>query len=138
MDRILSASQRHIHSSANIFKLAQDAFRFALPPMPQPSAAHIAPSTDARAEDRSQTSQNICCREHPSRSNQTTDKDHPMCERGNKDLLKVSFELGIQVMRMTLTSLNWKRREMVRYFLTKMQLLFSLNNYNIKHMSNVY
>ena len=112
----MSASQRHIHSSANIFKLAQDAFRFALPPMPQPSAAHIAPSTDARVEDRSQRNQTSCCREHPSRSNQTTDKDHPMCERGNKDLLKVSFELGIQVMRMTLTSLNWKRREMVRSF----------------------
>ena len=116
MDRILSASQRHIHSSANIFKLAQDAFRYALPAVPQPSAAHIAPSTDARAEDRSQRNQNSCCREHPSRSNQTADKNHPTCERGNKDLLKVSFELGIQVMRMTLTSLNWKRREMVGFF----------------------
>jgi len=34
------------------------------------------------------------------------------------DLLKVAFQLGLQVMRMTLTSLNWRRREMVRWLVT--------------------
>merc|ERR1719362_231078 len=34
------------------------------------------------------------------------------------DLLKVAFQLGLQVMRMTLTSLNWKRREMVSWLVT--------------------
>ena len=34
------------------------------------------------------------------------------------ELLKVAFQLGLQVMRMTLTSLNWRRREMVRWLVT--------------------
>jgi len=33
-------------------------------------------------------------------------------------LLSASFELGLQVMRMTLSSLNWRRREMVRWLVT--------------------
>ncbi|XP_029025233.1 zinc finger SWIM domain-containing protein 6 [Betta splendens] len=33
-------------------------------------------------------------------------------------LLKVSLELGLQVMRMTLSALNWRRREMVRWLVT--------------------
>lgn len=33
-------------------------------------------------------------------------------------LLSVAFELGLQVMRMTLSSLNWRRREMVRWLVT--------------------
>ena len=110
------ASQRHIHSSTNIFKLAQDAFRYALPIAP--SHAPIPPSSEQRNERREtgqeRTSRSSCCPEHSTRVNTATGKDPVTCDRGNKDLLKVSFELGIQVMRMTLTSLNWKRREMVR------------------------
>ena len=34
------------------------------------------------------------------------------------NLLNVAFQLGLQVMRMTLTSLNWRRREMVRWLVT--------------------
>ena len=33
-------------------------------------------------------------------------------------LINVAFQLGLQVMRMTLTSLNWRRREMVRWLVT--------------------
>ncbi|XP_077353059.1 zinc finger SWIM domain-containing protein 6-like isoform X1 [Festucalex cinctus] len=33
-------------------------------------------------------------------------------------LLKVSLQLGIQVMRMTLSTLNWRRRDMVRWLVT--------------------
>uniref|UniRef100_A0A3P9L000 Zinc finger SWIM domain-containing protein 6 n=1 Tax=Oryzias latipes TaxID=8090 RepID=A0A3P9L000_ORYLA len=33
-------------------------------------------------------------------------------------LLKVSLELGLQVMRMTLSTMNWRRREMVRWLVT--------------------
>ncbi|XP_017773023.1 PREDICTED: zinc finger SWIM domain-containing protein 5-like [Nicrophorus vespilloides] len=69
---VLESSQRHIHSSSHLFKLAQDAFRFATP-------------------------------ENGPR--------HPT-------LLSVAFELGLQVMRMTLASLNWRRREMVRWLVT--------------------
>ncbi|XP_066143681.1 zinc finger SWIM domain-containing protein 5-like isoform X1 [Euwallacea fornicatus] len=69
---VLESSQRHIHSSSHLFKLAQDAFRFATP-------------------------------ENSPR--------HPT-------LLSVAFELGLQVMRMTLSSMNWRRREMVRWLVT--------------------
>ncbi|KAK6617257.1 hypothetical protein RUM44_005588 [Polyplax serrata] len=69
---VLESAQQHIHSSSHLFKLAQDAFRFATP-------------------------------ENGSR--------HPT-------LLNVAFELGLQVMRMTLSSLNWRRREMVRWLVT--------------------
>ena len=33
-------------------------------------------------------------------------------------LINVAYQLGLQVMRMTLTSLNWRRREMVRWLVT--------------------
>uniref|UniRef100_T1IH18 SWIM-type domain-containing protein n=1 Tax=Strigamia maritima TaxID=126957 RepID=T1IH18_STRMM len=69
---VLETSQRNIHSSSHLFKLAQDAFRFATPP---DGARHVT-------------------------------------------LLNVAFELGLQVMRMTLSSLNWRRREMVRWLVT--------------------
>ncbi|XP_059621157.1 uncharacterized protein LOC132264845 [Phlebotomus argentipes] len=69
---VLESARRNIHSSSHLFKLAQDAFRYA--------------TTDASS--RSQI------------------------------LLGVAFELGLQVMRMTLTCLNWRRREMVRWLVT--------------------
>ena len=122
LDRILGASQRHIKSSTNIFKLAQDAFRYALPIAQNPAqiSASSEQQTELRENER-QRSSNICCQEHSLSTNLGNEKDYPttrclrpLGNRGNRDLLKVSFELGLQVMRMTLTSLNWRRREMVR------------------------
>ena len=84
----MEAAQRHIHSSSHLFKVAQDAFRYALP--------------NANQEQ-----------EH-SRQTMTTlvvPIKHP-------HLLNVAFQLGLQVLRMTLTSLNWRRREMVRWLVT--------------------
>lgn len=75
LGRVLEAAQRNIHSSSHLFKLAQDAFRYALP------------------------------------ADQAVPQPHPA-------LFKVAFQLGLQVMRMTLTSLNWRRREMVRWIVT--------------------
>lgn len=72
LSAVLENARRNIHSSSHLFKLAQDAFRFATP----------------ENSPRSQT------------------------------LLGVAFELGLQVMRMTLTCLNWRRREMVRWLVT--------------------
>ncbi|XP_065093962.1 uncharacterized protein LOC135714514 isoform X2 [Ochlerotatus camptorhynchus] len=72
LSAVLENARRNIHSSSHLFKLAQDAFRFATP----------------ENNPRSQT------------------------------LLGVAFELGLQVMRMTLTCLNWRRREMVRWLVT--------------------
>ena len=69
---VLEAAQRHIHSSSHLFKLAQDAFRYAVP------------SEGPR---------------HPA-------------------LLNVAFQLGLQVMRLTKASMNWRRREMVRWLVT--------------------
>ncbi|KAK7601487.1 hypothetical protein V9T40_008928 [Parthenolecanium corni] len=72
LNTILESAQRHIHSSSHLFKLAQDAFRFATP------------ETGPR----------------------------------HQKLLEVAFELGLQVMRMTVASLHWKRRDMVRWLVT--------------------
>lgn len=72
LSSVLESARRNIHSSSHLFKLAQDAFRFATP-----------------------------------------ESDHR-----NRTLLGVAFELGLQVMRMTLTCLNWRRREMVRWLVT--------------------
>uniref|UniRef100_A0A8C5D1H0 Zinc finger, SWIM-type containing 5 n=1 Tax=Gadus morhua TaxID=8049 RepID=A0A8C5D1H0_GADMO len=43
-----------------------------------------------------------------------TPGDHPP----DITLLNVALELGLQVMRMTLSTLNWRRREMVRWLVT--------------------
>ena len=118
LDRILTASQRHIHSSTNIFKLAQDAFRYALPITPNPTQIPPTPTDQQRNESRENVS-----RDQPTSNTGNSNNSvpssvghhHQACDRSGKELLKVSFELGIQVMRMTLTSLNWKRREMVRF-----------------------
>lgn len=72
LSSVLESARRNIHSASHIFKLAQDAFRFATP-----------------------------------------ESDHR-----NRTLLGVAFELGLQVMRMTLTCLNWRRKEMVRWLVT--------------------
>lgn len=72
LSAVLESARHNIHSSSHLFKLAQDAFRYATP-----------------------------------------DTDHR-----NRTLLGVAFELGLQVMRMTLTCLNWRRREMVRWLVT--------------------
>merc|ERR1719242_944873 len=84
---VLEASQRHIHSSSHLFKLAQDAFRYAMPASPDPGTTTSTPQAVPPSF------------KHP-------------------NLLNVAFQLGLQVMRMTLTSLNWRRREMVRWLVT--------------------
>ncbi|RWS16826.1 zinc finger SWIM domain-containing protein 4-like protein [Dinothrombium tinctorium] len=70
---VLKSAQRNIHSSTQLFKLAQDAFRIAVPIDGGPR---------------------------------------------HNSLLNAAFELGLQVMRMTLTSLSWRRRDMVRWLVT--------------------
>lgn len=67
---VLKSSQRNIHNSNHLYKLAQDVFKIALP-----------------------------------------------IDGGTRytNLLNAAFELGLQIMRMTLLVLNWKRREIVRW-----------------------
>ena len=72
LNGIQEAAQRHVHSDSHLFKLAQDAFRYAVP---------------------------------------TDGPRHPA-------LLNVAFQLGLQVMRLTTTRMNWRRREMVRWLVT--------------------
>lgn len=72
LQTVLEAAQRHIHSSAQLYKLAQDAFKIATP------------------------------------------SDGPK----HMPALKAAYELGLQVMRMTLMTMNWRRREMVRWLVT--------------------
>ncbi|XP_009960367.1 PREDICTED: zinc finger SWIM domain-containing protein 5, partial [Leptosomus discolor] len=42
----------------------------------------------------------------------------PADSNSDTTLLNVALELGLQVMRMTLSTLNWRRREMVRWLVT--------------------
>ncbi|KAM3838945.1 zinc finger SWIM domain-containing protein 5 [Vipera latastei] len=42
----------------------------------------------------------------------------PTDSNADTTLLNVALELGLQVMRMTLSTLNWRRREMVRWLVT--------------------
>ncbi|NP_001388250.1 zinc finger SWIM domain-containing protein 5 [Rattus norvegicus] len=42
----------------------------------------------------------------------------PTDSSADSTLLNVALELGLQVMRMTLSTLNWRRREMVRWLVT--------------------
>ncbi|XP_028025194.1 zinc finger SWIM domain-containing protein 4-like [Bombyx mandarina] len=42
----------------------------------------------------------------------------PDAPHHHRDLLAAAFELGLQVLRMTLASVNWRRREMVRWLVT--------------------
>ncbi|XP_061728169.1 zinc finger SWIM domain-containing protein 5-like, partial [Cydia pomonella] len=42
----------------------------------------------------------------------------PDAPHHHRDLLHAAFELGLQVLRMTLSSVNWRRREMVRWLVT--------------------
>ncbi|XP_048760414.2 zinc finger SWIM domain-containing protein 6-like [Ostrea edulis] len=69
---VLDVAQKHIHSSSQLFKLAQDVFKIATP------------------------------------------ADAPK----HMPALNAAFELGLQVMRMTLMTMNWRRREMVRWLVT--------------------
>jgi len=118
LEEILKVCQKQIHSSTHLFKLAQDAFRYAFP-----------------SNDNGMLSQDIsssayphmaCCLQHSptplfqhqhhrlfSESAQTVTEVncHQSC-----GMLKVAFELGLQVLRMTLTSQNWRRQDMVCIF----------------------
>lgn len=80
---VMEVSQRSIHSSTHLFKLAQDAFRYALPAQ--------SPTNVANQDSSAQR---------------------------NPALLDVALQLGLQVLRITLTSLNWRRRDLVRWLVT--------------------
>lgn len=87
----MKAAQKNIHSSVQLFKLAQDAFRIAVPPPPE-GPAPPPPATPMGAT--------------------------PPPPPRHLALLNVAFELGLQVMRVTLQVITWRRREMVRWLVT--------------------
>lgn len=72
LSSVLQATQRHIHSAPQLFRLAQDAFKLS----------------------------NVQSSETP-----------------DFDMLHVAMELGLLVLRMTLNTSNWRRREMVQWLI---------------------
>ncbi len=92
LQTVLEVSQRHIRSASHLFKLAQDAFRHALS---QREAAKAADTTTRL----------------PVGSNPPPPPPAP-------PLLKAALQLGLQVTRLTLSSVNWRRREIVRWLVT--------------------
>ena len=69
LSAVLDAAQRHIHSSSHLFKVAQEAFRYAMPPPPPENPIIM------------------------------TTLNSPASVVKYPDLLKVAFQLGLQVMR---------------------------------------
>ena len=109
---VLDCAQRNVHSSSHLFKLAQDAFAYALPPpAPHPPPAAAAVSAPALTFPPPAA---------PAAAAAPTEAAAPPEAAARiPALLNVGFQLGLQVMRMTLTSsLNWRRREMVRWMVT--------------------
>lgn len=72
LSAVLQASQQHMHSAPQLFRLAQDAFKL--------SSGETSESRDI-------------------------------------DMLHFAMELGLKVLRMTLNTRNWRRREMVQWLI---------------------
>lgn len=96
---VLESAQRHIHSSSHLFKLAQDAFRFATPENGprHPPLLTVAFELGLQVPTVAVLNNVLCW---------------PCFQRF------VFFQISTKVMRITLASLNWRRREMVRWLVT--------------------
>ena len=111
---VLDCVQRNVHSSSHLFKLAQDAFAYALPP-PQAAGASSIPLPPAPPAPPPPPGPTVAAAAH---SREHSGSETVAAAR-NPALLNVGFQLGLQVMRKTLSSsLNWRRREMVRWLVT--------------------
>ncbi len=93
LQTVLEVSQRHIRSASHLFKLAQDAFRHAL--------------SQREAAKAADTTTRLPVGSHP-----------PPPPPPAPPLLKAALQLGLQVTRLTLSSVNWRRREIVRWLVT--------------------
>ncbi len=95
---MLDAAQRHIRSPPHLFKLAQDAFRHALLQKEAENAANTSsPKSSSSAAAAAAAAE---------------------AEISTSPLLNASLQLGLQVTRLTLTSANWRRREIVRWLVS--------------------
>ncbi|KAI3362081.1 hypothetical protein L3Q82_012404 [Scortum barcoo] len=100
---------------------AELAYKIALRAMRLPVLESTAPSGDARKLETVLESiqKNIHSASHIFKLAQDAFKIATLMDSlPDITLLKVSLELGLQVMRMTLSTLNWRRREMVRWLVT--------------------
>lgn len=98
LETVLESIQKNIHSAAHIFKLAQDAFKIAtlMDSLPDITLLKVSLELGLQVND--------------SRSPTPT---NGLCVR-----CAYSRLTSFQVMRMTLSTLNWRRREMVRWLVT--------------------
>ncbi|KAG7238630.1 hypothetical protein INR49_030704, partial [Caranx melampygus] len=100
LQTVLESIQKNIHSSSHIFKLAQDAFKIATLMDSLPDITLLKVSLELGLQvSNTHTHTHIC----------THTWDHADSE--------VTWR-SLQVMRMTLSTLNWRRREMVRWLVT--------------------
>lgn len=133
---VLEAIQKNIHSSSLIFKLAQDAFKIATPAdspsditllnvalelglqVPAAPPLHLSVPLELGKSTKHTKLPAIKVAEKlpfPEGVNLGKQSCTCVCSRRSLVLTQVAC---LQVMRMTLSTLNWRRREMVRWLVT--------------------
>ncbi len=101
LETVLESIQKNIHSASHIFKLAQDAFKIATLMDSLPDITLLKVSLELGLQ--------------VSKQKQQTLRTHFLSFWKADSELRSCF---LQVMRMTLSTLNWRRREMVRWLVT--------------------
>ncbi|XP_015508480.1 zinc finger SWIM domain-containing protein 6 isoform X3 [Parus major] len=116
LETVLESIQKNIHSSSHIFKLAQDAFKIATLMDSLPDITLLKVSLELGLQDLQLELLSACCSKIPERcfSNCLT------CQLKKRKWSGEGKRLPFltPVMRMTLSTLNWRRREMVRWLVT--------------------
>lgn len=106
LETVLESIQKNIHSSSHIFKLAQDAFKIATLMDSLPDITLLKVSLELGLQVHAHS---------PSHASWlfTSASFYPP-----RDVKVITLFLSPKVMRMTLSTLNWRRREMVRWLVT--------------------
>lgn len=139
LESVKNEALKHIHTSNYLFKLAQDAFKIAIPI--DPNAATVnnnanntgAPLVNFSSNHQSAPNQqlnylrtfNSGALNHYNNLNFGFPNNFPLPHphnlsalNANLKLLEVAYELGLQVVKMTLSSTDNKRKEIVRWIVT--------------------
>lgn len=98
LETVLESIQKNIHSASHIFKLAQDAFKIATLMDSLPDITLLKVSLELGLQVNTHTQTHI--------------------SHGVSCTVEANAAVSLQVMRMTLSTLNWRRREMVRWLVT--------------------
>ncbi|XP_025933291.1 zinc finger SWIM domain-containing protein 6 isoform X3 [Apteryx rowi] len=113
LETVLESIQKNIHSSSHIFKLAQDAFKIATLMDSLPDITLLKVSLELGLQGVLQKT----CKDQKTIYYFTSVNKAPKTS-GERILSQLLLMPKRKVMRMTLSTLNWRRREMVRWLVT--------------------